>query len=148
MRTLRFSAVLTVFFFTILPAVLGFIVGAVFFVYHLLSHLGGELSVENAFRTWLLTVMHGLVMYAIPSFVLGLVMLFLLDKGIAKARFLFISLGVAVIMTIWAITTVGFVGPVWVVFVVAFLGWMFFLPWVTVPMEQRKVPRVFDGLYK
>lgn len=148
MRVLRFSAVVTVFLFTILPAVLGFVVGALFFVYHLVSHIGAELHVENAFRMWLLTAMHGMVMYAIPSFVLGLVMMFVLDKGIAKAKFILISLGVAVLMTVWSITTVDFAGPLWIIFAVSFLGWYVFLPWVSVPSEQRKVARVFDGLGK
>lgn len=148
MRVLRFSAVMTVFLFTVLPLVLGFMIGALFFVYHLVSHVGAELHVENAFRMWLLTAMHGMVMYAIPSFILGIVMMFVLDRGIAKSKFILISLGVAVLMTIWSVTTVDFAGPLWIIFVASFLGWYAFLPWVSVPMEHRKVARVFDGLSK
>lgn len=145
MRVLRFSAVITVFLFTILPAVLGFIVGGLFFIYHLVSHLGGELHLQSALQMWLLTILHGAVMYAIPCFVLGLIMMFLLDRGIAKSKFLVVSLLSAVAMTIWAMTTVEFAGPAIVIFIIAFVGLCIFLPWVSIPMEQRTVPRIFNG---
>lgn len=145
MRVLRFSAVMTVFLFTMLPAVLGFIVGGLFFVYHILSHLGGELHFQEALQMWLLTMLHGWVMYAIPCFVLGLIMIFVLDKGLSRSKFLVVSVASAVVMTIWAMTTVEFNGPIAIIFIISLLGLWFFLPWVSVPEEQRTAPRIFNN---
>lgn len=146
MRTLRFSAVWTVFLFTILPALVGGVIGAFFFGYHLLTHLGSELNIHAAFNTWLLTVMHGLVMYAIPSLFIGIVLMFLLDRGIATTRVPIFCVVVGIIMSVWAIVTVEFTGPIWVIFVGSVVGTYVFLRWVTVPLEKRTVPRVFDSL--
>lgn len=150
MRTLRFSAVLTVFFVTIAPTLVGALIGGVFFLYHIASHLGGELNIHHAFNIWLLTIFHGFAMYAIPSFILGIILMFLLDKGVPKARFIPISLIVAVIMAIWAYTTVDYkiITPIAIVFIAATIGTYILLNWISLPIEQRKVPPVFDGLLK
>lgn len=150
MRTLRFSAVLTVFFVTTSPILIGAIIGGVFFLYHILSHLGGELNIQHAFNIWLLTIFHGFAMYAIPSFILGIIVMFLLDKGMPRSRFLPASLIVATIMAIWAYTTVDYkvIMPVFIVLIASAIGSYFLLLWISVPKERRTVPPVFDGLQK
>ncbi|MDY3332055.1 MAG: hypothetical protein SOX43_08895 [Pelistega sp.] len=150
MRTLRFSASLTVLFSTLLSGVVGLLVGFVFFISHLLSHIGdwANINMGFAFQIWMLTAMHGLVMYAIPSLLTGIALIFFLDRGMASSRFFLISLLVAVVMTIWAVVTVEFTGSLILVFVLSAIAMYGFLWWVTVPVEQRQTTSLFDGLDK
>lgn len=150
MYTLRFSAGLTVLLSTLLPGMVGLFVGAVFFFLHIVSHLGdwANLKIVFAFQIWMLTAMHGLVMYAIPALLLGIALIFFLDRGVAKSRFWVISILVAVVMTAWALGTVDFTGSIALIFGLSVVAVYVFLLWITVPMEQRKTAQLFDGLKK
>lgn len=148
MRTLRFSASLTVLFSALLPGVVGVLVGAAFFIYRVLLAISTDISLDIpfAFQIWLLTAMHGLVMYAIPSLLLGIALIFFLDRGMAKKKFALISVVVALIMTAWAVGTVDFTGSITLIFGLSMVAVYVFLLWITVPIEQRKTARLFDGL--
>ncbi|ETD70804.1 hypothetical protein V757_07225 [Pelistega indica] len=144
MRELRFSYPLTVLLFTVLPALLGFIVGAFFFIYHLFTHMGGDLKIGLAFQTWMLTIMHGIVMYGIPALVLGIISVFLLDKGMSKKAIVLFSVITMIVMVLWALFTVEFTGNTLLVALLALFGsyqWMYFL---SVPHTQRVVPKLFN----
>lgn len=142
MRTLRFSVGLTVLLIALLPAVVGFLVGAVFFIYHLIMH--GSFNIGAVFQIWLLTAMHGIVMYAIPFLLIGVVLIFFLDRGVAKIHFWLISLIVGLIIVAWAVFTVDFNGSLILIFALSFIGMLLFLNWVTVPIEQRTTARLFN----
>ncbi len=150
MRTLRFSASLTVLFSALLPGVVGLFVGAAFFIYRIFLAMGADVSLDIpfAFQIWMLTAMHGLVMYAIPSLLLGIALIFFLDRGVAKKKFALISIVVALVMTAWAVGTVDFTGSIALIFGLSMVAVYVFLLWVTVPIEQRKTARLFDGLNK
>lgn len=150
MRTLRFSASLTVLFSALLPGVVGLLVGAAFFIYQIFLAIGSDVSlnIPFAFQIWMLTAMHGLVMYAIPSLLLGIALIFFLDRGVAKKKFALISILVALVMTVWAVGTVDFTGSIALIFGLSVVAVYVFLLWITVPMEQRKTAKLFDELNK
>lgn len=150
MRTLRFSASLTVLFSALLPGVVGLLVGVAFFIYRLFLAIGSEVSLDIpfAFQIGLLTAMHGLVMYAIPGLLLGIALIFFLDRGVAKKNFVWISIVVALIMSAWALGTVDFTGSIALIFGLSVVAVYVFLLWISVPMEQRKTAKLFDGLDK
>ncbi len=87
-------------------------------------------------------------MYAIPSLLLGIALIFFLDRGVAKKKFALISILVALVMTVWAVGTVDFTGSIALIFGLSVVAVYVFLLWITVPMEQRKTAKLFDDLNK
>ncbi len=148
MRVLRFSMVLTVFLFAILPAIVGLLLGLLFFVQYLFNHFFGaqaEQAIEwqNAANTILLTAMHGGVMYGTLSLVLGIVVAFLLDKGMDHAKRLLFSVGAAGLTALWADVTVEFTGSITLIFTLALFSYYLAIMWWSVPPEQRTASRIF-----
>ncbi len=148
MRVLRFSMVLTVFLFALLPALVGLVLGALFYAQYIFTHLFGAqadqpIEWQNATNTFLLTIMHGGVMYGALSLIIGIVAAFLLDKGMDHAKRLLFSVGAAGLTAIWADVTVGFTGSVTFIFTIALFSYYLAIMWWSVPIEQRTVPRIF-----
>ena len=149
MRVLRFSLVLTIFLFALLPALTGFVIGLFFLLQYLYSHtLGAQASQaiewQHASDTVLLTTLHGPVMYGVVSLILAVVVTFMLDKGMSHLKRLLFSLAAAAIMVVWADTTVGFTGSYVLIFVAAFISYYLALQWWSVPPEQRTAARIFE----
>lgn len=149
MRVLRFSLVLTIFLFAILPALTGFVIGLFFLLQYLYTHILGSQSAQaiewqHALDTVLLTVMHGAVMYGVLSLVLGIVVTFMLDKGMSSLKRLLFSLGAAGLTVLWADVTVGFTGNYFLIFVAALVSYYLAIHWWSVPPEQRTAARIFE----
>ncbi|WP_159991540.1 hypothetical protein [Pelistega ratti] len=141
MRTLRFSAAPTVFLFIALPAILGILVMVVLSMYYGITK-GGLTSLE--WYISLLVLLHSFGMYAVPFLVLGIITVFLLDRGLGSTGVLLLSVISAVILAVWNIIISDEVVPIVLVLLLGFIGVYCLLLWASVPIEERKVPKLFS----
>lgn len=151
MRVLRFSLVLTIFLFTLLPALTGFVLGMLIFVQNLFSHLVGEqaglaMQWQAIFNAVLLTVIHGLMMYGVLSLVLGIAVAFFLDRGLSYRQQWLFSLVAALLTIGWAKVTVEFTGSYTLIFMAALVSYFWAIRAWSVAPEERTTPRIFDNM--
>ncbi|NEN75554.1 hypothetical protein F9B74_04325 [Pelistega sp. NLN82] len=141
MRTLRFSAATTVFLFIVLPAILSVLVMVVLSIYYVIAK-GGLTHLE--WYISILVLLHGFGMYAVPFLILGVMTVFLLDKGLSATGILLLSIISAVILVVWRIIIEDDIVPIIMVLALGFMSVYGLLMWVSVPIEQRKVPKLFS----